>query len=365
MVVSQKDKLDRLDEMNELKDEFDHFLELEKEDSMVTNTTGTSKSKRTSKALVYTTFEEDSKSGLPFDNFYERGDELGKGAFAVVYRSTKKNTGDQFAVKEIDTSRLDKHQKATLMEEINALKYLRGAPHIIRLYDVFKQPGKTILVLEEMKGGDLLERIQTEEAYTELEARELCKIAFSALSYCHHKGIAHRDIKLDNLLLVEKDCDKTVKLADFGFAKKCKMNNCLHTMLGTPNYMAPEIFRGVAYDKRCDNWSMGVVVFAVLGGYYPFDGEGFEGVKELVLRGKFDFHEAYWSEVSEKAKDLIRNLFKLDVDERYTAEDALASPWMNAEDAELHTHDLSVAQEKIKTIGAKKKFKGAVKAVSL
>lgn len=331
-----------------------------KGDSIVSHMTGTNKTV----ASKYTHFEEDSLSGKPFHNFYKKGDTLGQGGFSTVYRCQHKRSFRNYAAKEIDTSKLSKQEQKFLKEEILALKYLRGAPYTIRLYDVFTQPDRTLLVLEEMRGGTLLSRISEKEVYTELEARELLKVLFLAVNYCHKKSIAHRDIKLENLLLVEPGDDSTVKLADFGFAKKCTKPYGLKTLCGTPNYMAPEIFdlKVKGYDLCCDMWSVGVVVYCVLGGYLPFEGTLRE-LQDHVIRGEYEFHPEWWSDISSAAKDLIRNLLQTSPSKRYTAEQALGAPWMQLNDGELNYKDLSKTQQRMKTIGAKK-VKNVVNAVS-
>ena len=147
-------------------------------------------------------FVEDSRTGKPFETFYEIGDELGEGGYAFVYRCTHKRTGKTYAVKEVILSKLENGGESTLKDEIAALKMLRGGPHIVRLYDVFEEDDHCFMVMEEMRGGDLLSRIVDKEVYTEREARGVCKILFQAIDYCHKKRIAHRDIKPENLLLL-------------------------------------------------------------------------------------------------------------------------------------------------------------------
>jgi serine/threonine protein kinase len=132
-------------------------------------------------------FEEDSKSGKPFVNFYELGDVLGEGGYACVYRARHKRTNESYAVKDVNTSVLEKTNKTALQDEIAAMKLLRGGPHIIRLFDVFIEPDHTFMIMEEMKGGDLLTRISDKEVYTEREARKTCKILFEAMDYIHKK----------------------------------------------------------------------------------------------------------------------------------------------------------------------------------
>lgn len=187
----------KADRRQELEDDFTVYMDQRKGDSIVSHVTGAAKTV----ASQHTQFKEDSPSGRPFSFFYHKGEYLGRGGFAVVNSYSHKRTGKVVAVKEIDTSKLNALEKATLEDEIVALKYLRGAPPIIQLYDVFRERNTTYLVLEMMRGGDLLNRIVEKEVYTEREARDLCRVLFSAVDYCHTKRIAHRDIKLDNLLL--------------------------------------------------------------------------------------------------------------------------------------------------------------------
>jgi serine/threonine protein kinase len=117
---------------------------------------------------------------------------LGEGGFATVKRAKHRKTGQIVAVKDIDRTKLQEQGKSSLKDEIAALKLLRGGPHIVRLYDVFEEKTHTFIVMEVMKGGELLQRIVDKEVYTEREARELCKILFSAVDYMHKKSIAHR-----------------------------------------------------------------------------------------------------------------------------------------------------------------------------
>jgi len=146
-------------------------------------------------------FIEEGNTGKKFDDCYDVGDVLGEGGYACVYRVVHKRTKQTYAVKDINTDVLEDNSLAALKEEITIMKLLRAAPHIIRLYDVFEEPeaGHTYLIMEEMKGGDLLTRITEKEVYTEREARKTCKIIFQAMDYLHKMKICHRDIKPENV----------------------------------------------------------------------------------------------------------------------------------------------------------------------
>ena len=345
---------DQVDRLKELNDDFTVYMAGHEGDSIVSGMTGAVGTLRSSGGHVAATIplQEDSLTGKPFLHFYRKEDQIGQGSYATVFRCVHQHTGLEYAVKQVDTSGSTRSRAATLKDEITALKYLRGAPFIIRLFDVFQEGHVTYLVLEDMKGGDLLHRIVEKEVYTEREARDVCKALFSAVNFCHKKQIAHRDIKLENLLLKDADDDSSIKLADFGFAKKVKRGKGLHTFLGTLSFMAPEIhdLQSNGYDERCDLWSVGVVVYALLGGYLPFEGN----VKVAVLQGDYRFHDEYWGSVSLSAKKLISSLLKVDPKDRITMDQSLASRWMTIDDAELSVVDLSMTKSRMQRMVSSK-----------
>jgi len=325
--------------VNMLNKDFKEYLEKRKEENLADKLT-TNKTRNTKHDFV-----EDSVSGKPFEDFYEIGDELGEGGYAFVYRCHHKRTKKVYAVKEVIISKMESGGESTLKDEIAALKLLRGGAHIIRLFDVFYEGDHCFMIMEEMRGGDLLSRICDKEVYTEREARGVCKILFEAILYCHQKKVAHRDIKPENLLMVEADDDTSIKLADFGFAKRVVSELSLSTLCGTAQYVAPEIldFQIDGYDERCDMWSVGVVTYILLGGYAPFEGEPDE-LAQFIIRGEYEFHDRYWADISESAKDMIHNMLQVDPAVRLTAIKALQCEWMGLSPEELAGRDLGGAQ---------------------
>mmetsp|Transcript_11380 Transcript_11380/g.32664 ORF Transcript_11380/g.32664 Transcript_11380/m.32664 type:complete len:1038 (-) Transcript_11380:211-3324(-) len=314
-------------------------------------------------------FVEDSLTGKPFDEFYEIGAELGEGGYAFVYQCTHKRTTKTYAVKEVILSRLENGGESTLKDEIAALKMLRGGPHIVRLFDVFMEEDHCFMVMEEMKGGDLLSRIVDKEVYTEREARGVCKTLFEAVDYCHKKHIAHRDIKPENLLLVTADDDMSIKIADFGFAKKVSGVNSLSTLCGTAQYVAPEVLdcQVEGYSEMCDMWSVGVVTYILLGGYAPFEGPPDE-LAQFIIRGDYEFHDRYWSEITQAAKDMITGMLEVDPSRRLSAEEALHCEWMALNAEALAATDLKGTRDQMRDsmpdIEATKKAKNAIIATN-
>ncbi|KAL3766516.1 hypothetical protein ACHAWU_000311 [Discostella pseudostelligera] len=232
-----------------------------------------------------------------------------------------------------------------------------------------------------MTGGELFDRIVSKSYYNEKEARDVCKILFEAVGYCHSKCVAHRDLKPENLLLRSEDSDSDIKIADFGFAKKVLTPNSLTTQCGTPGYVAPEILEGIAYDTKSDMWSLGVIIYIMwliafnqyisaffsssLGGYPPFIEQNQRDLFRKIRKGQYEFHDAYWGTVSPEAKDLISCLLTVQPSKRLTAQQALQHSWIMKDASVLATQDLGTNLAELRKYNAKRKFKAAVNAVSL
>lgn len=262
---------------------------------------------------------ENSKSGKHFNELYKLGKELGAGAFSVVKEGTHKQSGDSFAVKIVTKDKLSEEDEIALRDEIAVLHEIDHA-NVIKLYDVFDEKGFYYLITEKMLGGELFDRIVQKSYYNEKEARDVCKILFLAIAHCHSKTVAHRDLKPENLLLASESDDSNLKIADFGFSKKCPTRRCLKTQCGTPGYVAPEILEGDSYDTQADMWSLGVIVYILLGGYPPFIEQNQRDLFKKIRKGEYEFHDEYWNQISSDAKDLISSLLTVNPDDRATAD---------------------------------------------
>jgi calcium/calmodulin-dependent protein kinase I len=325
-------------------------------------------------------------TNVTFDDIYSRGAQLGFGAFANVFLATHKPTGETYAVKEVDRTKMMWNKKNHLQHEIDNMFKVREGPNIVQLYEVYynnnDDDGDDIdsnnnnnkknlchMIIELMPGGELFERIIDKGKFTEREARDSIRCVLEALNYMHDKRVAHRDLKPENLLLQSRDRSKLtpVKIADFGFAKSIEKKNSCRSLCGTPGYLAPEILeRFPSYDVPCDIWSVGVILFLLLGGYLPFDDSDEKKVFDHTRNARYCFPPQYWTYVSSGAKDLISNCLTLDTRKRYTAKDCLKCDWMvnneAARDAELTgvVDKLQVARNK-----GKQKIRAAVQTVSL
>jgi calcium/calmodulin-dependent protein kinase I len=307
--------------------------------------------------------EPNSRSGMRFDELYRLKGVLGTGAFSTVREGFHRNNQKlSYAVKCINRKKLTEEDEAALLDEVSILKEMEHS-HIIRLYDFFEEPSTYYLVMERMRGGELFDRIVAKAYYNEKEARDTCKIVLEAVGYCHQNHVAHRDLKPENLLLLSEHDDSAVKIADFGFAKKVYKHNCLTTQCGTPGYVAPEILEGTPYDERADMWSVGVILYILLGGYPPFIESTQRDLFRKIRKGEYEFHEEYWGTVSTEAKDLISSLLTVDCSTRLTAHQALENGWILGDDAKLASKDLGPNLKKLANFNAKRKLRAAVSAV--
>jgi len=288
--------------------------------------------------------------------------QLGEGAFAVVKKATHKKSGQVYAIKIINRSSLNKDMEVALKDEISILKEL-DHEHIYKLNDVITSINQYYLVTEYLDGGELFDRIVTKSTYNESEARDACNVIFGALKYMHSNGIAHRDLKPENLLLQNRHDDSQIKIADFGFAKKVRGDRSLKTMCGTPGYVSPEILRKEGYGTKADMFSMGVIVFILLGGYPPFNAKNESDLLLMCRRGQFEFDREYWGKISYEVKNMIRRLLVVNPDKRLSAEDVLSHQWMTTDKNVLQAADLSKSQTELKKFNAKKRFKKAINSI--
>lgn len=297
-----------------------------------------------------------------FAETFTLGKVLGEGAFSVVRAAVNKDTGESVAIKCIAKKNLSPEDESALKQEVEILKAL-DHPHILKCYGFFDEADMFYLPTEIMEGGELFDRIVKKTYYNEQEARDLIMILISTIGYCHSKSIVHRDLKPENLLLAGADDDSNIKLADFGFAIQSDGFISLKTQCGTPGYVAPEILSSAPYGKAVDMWSIGVITYILLGGYPPFHDDNQKALFKKIKNAEYEFHEEYWGEVSDEAKDLIRHLLKTNPVERLTAEEALNHPWMKRDGGELALRTLESSLTQFKKFHATRKFKAAAKAI--
>uniref|UniRef100_A0A8C9WJD4 non-specific serine/threonine protein kinase n=1 Tax=Scleropages formosus TaxID=113540 RepID=A0A8C9WJD4_SCLFO len=266
------------------------------------------------------------------DDYKVTSQVLGLGINGKVLEIFQKKDGEKFALKMLQDC-----PKAR--REVELHWRASPCPHIVRIVDVYEnlyQSRKCLLIVMEcMDGGELFSRIQDrgDQAFTEREASDIMRSIGEAIQFLHAINIAHRDVKPENLLYTSKRPNAVLKLTDFGFAKETTAHNSLATPCYTPYYVAPEVLGPEKYDKSCDMWSLGVIMYILLCGYPPFySNHGLAispGMKKRIRMGQYEFPNPEWSEVSEEAKQMIRNLLKTDPTQRMTITEFMNHPWIN------------------------------------
>ncbi|KAE8586791.1 hypothetical protein XENTR_v10021767 [Xenopus tropicalis] len=248
---------------------------------------------------------------------------IGKGNFAKVKLARHILTGREVAIKIIDKTQLNPTSLQKLFREVRIMKILNH-PNIVKLFEVIETEKTLYLVMEYASGGEVFDYLVAHGRMKEKEARAKFRQIVSAVQYCHQKHIVHRDLKAENLLL---DADMNIKIADFGFSNEFTVGNKLDTFCGSPPYAAPELFQGKKYDgPEVDVWSLGVILYTLVSGSLPFDGQNLKELRERVLRGKYriPFY------MSTDCENLLKRFLVLNPSKRGTLEQIMKDRWINA-----------------------------------
>uniref|UniRef100_A0A8C2G006 Ribosomal protein S6 kinase n=1 Tax=Cyprinus carpio TaxID=7962 RepID=A0A8C2G006_CYPCA len=239
-----------------------------------------------------------------------QGAPLGEGSFSICRKCRHRQSGQEFV-----------HAKITC----------------VSLFPVFcLWQYHTYLVMELLRGGELLERIRKKKVFAEWEASQLMKSLVSAVSYMHEAGVVHRDLKPENVLFADESDDSVLKVIDLGFARLFPSGSApLQTPCFTLQYAAPELFHSSGYDQACDLWSLGVILYTMLSGQVPFQSEkkGMTSshaadIMHKIKEGDFSLDGEAWRGVSEEAKDLVRGLLTVDPERRLKLSALKENGWL-------------------------------------
>ncbi|XP_031564129.1 serine/threonine-protein kinase MARK2-like isoform X2 [Actinia tenebrosa] len=247
---------------------------------------------------------------------------IGKGNFAKVKLAKHIPTGKEVAIKIIDKTQLNPSSLQKLFREVRIMKFL-DHPNIVKLYEVIETDKTLYLIMEYASGGEVFDYLVAHGRMKEKEARAKFRQIVSAVQYCHQKHVIHRDLKAENLLL---DSDMNIKIADFGFSNEFTPGNKLDTFCGSPPYAAPELFQGKKYDgPEVDVWSLGVILYTLVSGSLPFDGQNLKELRERVLRGKYriPFY------MSTDCENLLKRFLIINPTKRAKLEQIMSDKWMN------------------------------------
>jgi MAP kinase interacting serine/threonine kinase len=275
---------------------------------------------------------------------------LGVGAVSSVNVCIKRSTHVRYAVKIVNKSSLEVRDR--VLKEVEILYACSTSKLFLKLEDFFETNESFYLVFDKM-AGPLLALIQKRERFTEREASLVTREVASGLAFLHERGIAHRDLKPENILCEKANEVVPIKICDFDLSSMITNQSTttpnLFTPVGSAEYMAPEvvdIFRGdtFSYDKKCDLWSLGVLLYMMLSGSPPFNakclkdcgwerGMNCEDCQVMLMKkitaGDYTFPQEIWGKISSEAKDLISKLLEINAERRLSANETLRHAWLN------------------------------------
>ncbi|XP_037938108.1 ribosomal protein S6 kinase 2 beta-like [Teleopsis dalmanni] len=260
--------------------------------------------------------------------------ELGRGTFSVCRLCENRSTKKHFAVKIIEKAAVVAcSASADCWEEVEILLRYGNHPNIVTLFSVYEDTTSAYLVMELLKGGELLDRILAVGQMCESEASAVLRTVVSAVAYLHEHGVVHRDLKPSNMIYASmRQTPETLKLCDLGFAKQLRADNgLLMTPCYTANFVAPEVLKRQGYDLACDIWSLGVLLYIMLSGRTPFASTPNDSPDVILKRigsGHIDFSTTRWTLVNPPVKELLRQMLHIVPENRPTASQILQHPWL-------------------------------------
>jgi 5'-AMP-activated protein kinase catalytic alpha subunit len=257
---------------------------------------------------------------------YVLGKKIGQGTFAKVRVAVHTPTGEKVAVKILKKAKLSTEEDVNrLAREVNILKKLRHN-NLIQLYEIIESPEEINLVTEFVEGGELFHYIVENERIREKEASLFLLQILAGVEYLHRLGVVHRDLKAENILLDQR---RTIKIIDFGLSNTYKPGEKVTTACGSPCYAAPEMIKSLPYNGlEVDIWSCGVIMFAMICGYLPFeDNNDTKKLYRKIMNGEFDIPEF----VSPFARDLLKRMLTVDPARRYRLDEIRAHSWFGSQ----------------------------------
>ncbi|ANZ77251.1 BA75_03407T0 [Komagataella pastoris] len=284
-------------------------------------------------------------------DFFIKDEVVGSGAFATVKKAIERSTGDTYAVKIISKKKAMTDGLDGVQRELEILKKLHH-PGVVQLKSFYEDSDNFYLVMEYVAGGDLMDFVAAYGSVGESAGREITRQILEALDYVHALGISHRDLKPDNILIVQDDPVK-VKITDFGLAKVADQGSVMKTFCGTLAYLAPEVLSaryGItnqfmnkdeaikkhitkksreSYSSKVDMWSIGCLVYVILTAHLPFSGSTQDSLTRNILEGNYHYSLLKENGISNKAKDFLDKLLNVDPTTRLGVKQALNHPWIS------------------------------------
>ncbi|XP_054066243.1 myosin light chain kinase, smooth muscle isoform X4 [Rissa tridactyla] len=289
---------------------------------------------------------------------YNIEERLGSGKFGQVFRLVEKKTGKVWAGKFFKA--YSAKEKENIRDEISIMNCLHH-PKLVQCVDAFEEKANIVMVLEMVSGGELFERIIDEDfELTERECIKYMKQISEGVQYIHKQGIVHLDLKPENIMCVNKT-GTSIKLIDFGLARRLENAGSLKVLFGTPEFVAPEVINYEPIGYETDMWSIGVICYILVSGLSPFMGDNDNETLANVTSATWDFDDEAFDEISDDAKDFISNLLKKDMKSRLNCTQCLQHPWLQKDTKNMEAKKLS--KDRMKKYMARRKWQKTGHAV--
>lgn len=264
----------------------------------------------------------------PIESVYEITGELGRGKFAVVKRCVEKATGKAFAAKFLRKRRRGRDCRAEVIHEMAVLEAARNNARVVNLHAAYETDHDIVLVLEYAAGGEIFDHCVSEELLPEVQITRLIRQTLEGVHYLHQSNLVHLDLKPQNILLTSPSPPGDIKIVDFGLARRLGAVGELREILGTPEYVAPEILNYEPITTATDLWSVGVIAYMLVTGESPFAGDDKQETYLNVSQVNVDYSREAFARVSELAVDFIRKLLVKAPEDRPSAAECMTHPWL-------------------------------------
>uniref|UniRef100_A0A8B9TCB9 Myosin light chain kinase, smooth muscle n=1 Tax=Anas platyrhynchos TaxID=8839 RepID=A0A8B9TCB9_ANAPL len=289
---------------------------------------------------------------------YNIEERLGSGKFGQVFRLVEKKNGKVWAGKFFKA--YSAKEKENIRDEISIMNCLHH-PKLVQCVDAFEEKANIVMVLEMVSGGELFERIIDEDfELTERECIKYMRQISEGVQYIHKQGIVHLDLKPENIMCVNKT-GTSIKLIDFGLARRLESAGSLKVLFGTPEFVAPEVINYEPIGYETDMWSIGVICYILVSGLSPFMGDNDNETLANVTSATWDFDDEAFDEISDDAKDFISNLLKKDMKSRLNCTQCLQHPWLQKDTKNMEAKKLS--KDRMKKYMARRKWQKTGHAV--
>ncbi|XP_043916559.1 serine/threonine-protein kinase 17B isoform X2 [Protopterus annectens] len=256
-----------------------------------------------------------------------------RGKFAVVKKCIEKSTGNEYAAKFLKKRRRGQDCRAEIIHEIGVLDLAKSNSRVIDLHEVYESTNEIILVLEYAAGGELFNKcVDRDDSFTENDVCRFLRQILEGVLFLHRNGIVHLDLKPQNILLTDLTPDAEIKIVDFGLSRRVVDGSELREIMGTPEYVAPEILNYEPISTATDMWSIGVMAYMMLTGESPFLGEDKQETYLNVSQVNVDYSEETFTGLSQLSINFLKTVLVKNPEERATAEACLFHPWLQEGD---------------------------------